>query len=123
LFFTGFETSNSSNPLGEGEVYVVTDTSKTNDVGDVSNANGITVYPNPVSTELRISVTLTQKQTLAVSLTDMQGRVVFEAQTQHYNAGRQEIKIPVQQLAAGSYIYSVVNSEGEIVCRGKLIKD
>jgi ELWxxDGT repeat protein len=91
-------------------------------VKEVADANSAAIYPNPASSEAHISFAITQAAELNIQLTDMLGRVVYTSM-QQFNTGQLEIKIPVQQLAAGSYIYSIINDGGEMVCRGKLIKD
>lgn len=81
-----------------------------------------TVYPNPTTSEAIISFTLKQSTMLNVELTDMQGRVVYTTEPQQYNVGNQQIKMPVQELATGIYIYTVMNEAGEILAKGQLVK-
>jgi ELWxxDGT repeat protein len=115
LFFTAFVSG------ADRELYRFNDANMS--VKSETDFSASLVYPNPVSSKATISFTLKQNAELNIQLTDMQGRVVYAAEIKQHSPGRNEIKIPVQQLATGGYIYSVVNSEGEIVCRGKLIKD
>jgi ELWxxDGT repeat protein len=107
-------------PFLDGEVYMLTDSSVLG-VDEHGSAGDVVVYPNPANTEAYISLALKQSEKLNIQLTDMQGRIVHTI-TKQYNAGKQKIALPVQELAAGIYIYSLMNAGGTVLGRGKLTK-
>jgi ELWxxDGT repeat protein len=114
LFFS------ASNQGGEEELYMLTD-SMALEVPEERLTGGAHVYPNPASTNAHISFTLASAAKLTVRLTDIQGRILHTI-TKQYNAGKQEIALPVQELATGIYIYSLMDAEGTVLGRGKLTK-
>lgn len=117
LFFTANELLTS----GNFEPFVFTD-SMALDVPGVAGRNNTAIYPNPATSEARISFTLQQTTTLNVQLTNIQGRTVYAA-TMRRSAGAQEIVVPVRELAAGNYMFMVVNSEGQVLGKGRLVKE
>lgn len=78
-------------------------------------------YPNPVQDVLSIQVDFKQSKTLSVTLTDMQGKVVYRSQPTLYSQAKHTITIPMQNLPAGNYIYSLYNNNS-LVSTGKIAK-
>lgn len=117
LFFAGQEGATP----GDREAWVYVD-SVALGVNDVARSSA-TVYPNPATTEAVISIKLQHATKLNVKLTDIQGRILYTTtEAQQYSAGKQEIKLPVSELAVGMYTYTVTDAEGTVMARGKLVK-
>jgi ELWxxDGT repeat protein len=116
LFFTANELLTNNN----FEPFVFTDTAAL-DVEDVLSASGMLIYPNPATTEVTISFTLKQASKLTVTLTDMQGRVVY-SETKLYDVGRNDVVVPVREVAAGVYTYAVMGEDGVMVGSGRIVK-
>lgn len=112
LFFSAYV------PNVDRELYKFNDANMS--IGNVQQLFA-TVYPNPATTEATISFTLKQSTKLNVQLTDMQGRVVYAA-TKKCAPGNNELTVPMQQLAAGIYIYSLLGETGELLGKGKVTK-
>lgn len=80
------------------------------------------IYPNPTSNYTTLSITLQQPQTLHISITDAQGRVVYNIPARYYAAQQHIIQLPITQLAAGVYQYTV--SDGStMLASGKLVRE
>lgn len=80
------------------------------------------VYPNPANEFTTLKLSLKQSQSLNVTLTDMGGRIIYQTGNVLYSAAEHNIKIPLNNLPAGSYMYSVQNKEGVMMSSGKLQK-
>lgn len=65
---------------------------------------GITVYPNPADKEIVISLTTTTKETLKLSLLDMNGKLIREY---YLKQGSSMLSIPSAKLSAGTYLLLV----------------
>jgi hypothetical protein len=80
------------------------------------SAEGLTfdidVYPNPVSTISRVTFTLDMDQQVIVLVHDASGRQVAVVHDGLLSAGRNEIQLPVSQLANGAYTVTVRSDKG-----------
>lgn len=81
-----------------------------------------TLYPNPTDKDAYLTIKLPQAQNLQVSVTDMNGRVVYSTQQKLYSAGSHNIPLHTQQLPAGNYIYTIRNEENTLLQSGKMVK-
>lgn len=87
-------------------------------------ATGITdctIYPNPAYKTAYLKVGLQKKESLSVTVTDMQGRVVYSSGNELYSEGTHTINIPLNNLASGNYLYQL-NSKERLLTTGKFIK-
>lgn len=82
----------------------------------------VKLYPNPARLSATLSITLKSTQSLRIALTDMAGREVFNTDVQSFNAGKHEIKLPMQSLAAGKYIYRINGNDGAMLANGAVVK-
>jgi hypothetical protein len=109
----GFSSSNSTNPQVGSALYVDA-LAFTGYVGvdDIAANNGVSVYPNPSSTTTQFDVTADNAAQVAVY--DMTGREVaretFNGKVARVNSGI---------LANGSYSYTIISTEGEVLSRGE----
>lgn len=63
----------------------------------------LNVYPNPASEQTKVSFKLKNASDVAVSITDLAGKVVFTENTANAAAGQHEVNINTANLAAGVY--------------------
>lgn len=82
----------------------------------------LTAYPNPVTGDAHLSFSLEQPQTLSVTLTNINGQVVYRKEAQLYSKGKHQLTIPMQDLPTGNYIYTVRDNNGTMTNSGKLLK-
>ena len=81
-----------------------------------------TLYPNPTDKDAHLAITLPQAQSLQVSVTDMNGRVVYSTKQKLFSAGKHNIPLHTQQLPSGNYIYTIKNEENTLLQSGKMVK-
>lgn len=72
----------------------------------------IDVYPNPASLNSRVLFTLDMDQQIAVLVHDLSGKQVAVAHDGLLSSGRNEIQLPVSQLANGAYTVTVRSNNG-----------
>lgn len=86
--------------------YALNTIDNTTSIQHISLGNlGATVYPNPANTLLNISVA--NNASISVTMLDMLGRTIANEQSQNGN-----ISINTQNLAAGMYLLSIRDTEG-----------
>lgn len=69
------------------------------------------VLPNPARTYTRIGLKLQTAQTIQLTITDLNGRVMTEQQRE-LASGEQWLEVAVQNWPAGVYLFTVVTSNG-----------
>lgn len=105
------------------EVYVFTD-SVALGVNHLPGAAGVAhLYPNPVRDMAHLTIILQQPGQLDIRVTDISGKTVFANGLHYYPAGSHKITLPLQDLAAGIYVYTVADAARNILHCGKLAKD
>ncbi|MEO6832501.1 MAG: T9SS type A sorting domain-containing protein [Chitinophagaceae bacterium] len=88
------------------------------------NWSGSAVFrPNPANSFAAIDLNLTQAQDIAISLSDMTGRVVQRKAVTSYSAGKHTIKLDLNQLSAGQYLYRVLDAGGTQLSTGTFVKE
>jgi hypothetical protein len=85
--------------------------SKVTDVPELTPINdNVTIYPNPVADVLNVNVPATNNAKIAISIVDLQGRVLA---TKNYVAASEGINVfqfDVQSIAQGSYLVKISTS-------------
>lgn len=84
---------------------IVTMKSRSNEVEITS------VFPNPAKTELSLVLTAPAAERVTVVVTDLTGKVVLQQATDLVR-GANQVKLQVQQLAAGSYLVKAFCQKG-----------
>jgi hypothetical protein len=81
----------------------------------LSELVSVEVFPNPVSEKATLRLNLQEQAEVQVRLTDLLGKVVFEA---NYGklSGEQQLAIRLKDQAAGTYMLSV-NADGHMVTK------
>lgn len=66
-------------------------------------------YPNPVTDETTLPITLLRTSDVKIEIFDLQGKIVFETQKLSMNHGLQKVPVNLSSLglANGRYVYSV----------------
>lgn len=77
-----------------------------------NNLTFYSAYPNPAVNETNIKFALNQGTTVTVQITDLSGKVV-KTISDKYTSGTHVVTVPVNELAAGEYIYLVRTAEGD----------
>lgn len=114
LFFSGYTPS-----IGR-ELFVYYDATAT--VKNTSFTATVTVYPNPTQDVAHIKMDLPTAQHLNITLTDVQGRTVYNIGLSEYYSGTNIVDIPTNDIPSGMYIYSIINDKGSTMMSGKLQK-
>jgi carboxypeptidase T len=81
----------------------------------------LVLYPNPVADKLGIKISNTKTETIGITITDTYGRVIKEEKAL-VNAGNNEIKLNVSNLAAQAYMIKIINQNKELITTQKFIK-
>jgi choice-of-anchor B domain-containing protein len=80
-------------------------------VHDVNSLeNPVTVYPNPFSTGMNVSITVKQPQNAVYEITDIAGRIIY-TQEEQLQTGTNEVKIDTRNFSKGIYIMSVKGND------------
>ena len=81
----------------------------------------MTFAPNPASLTTTLSYTLPADESLVVTLYDLDGRPVITLMEGEQQAGRQEIMIATDELAAGAYTITIADEDGRTLGTSKLV--
>jgi hypothetical protein len=85
--------------------------------GSIDANNGISIYPNPATEEIVITLDLAINGTIELAVTDMTGRLI--SATEISSAGGEIILEDISNLPSGMY-FLVVRTEDEIIGSEKL---
>lgn len=83
---------------------------------DLSSAQGIALFPNPTDKELHLSFTATSGNSLNIALVDVFGKTI-QATTYVTQEGANEVMLNTTELAAGTYIVRIGDTEGTKVLK------
>lgn len=74
--------------------------------------SNLRIFPNPAADETMVSFQLEKKSTVAISLVDLQGRLMYKTGSELYEAGTQQLTINCSAFTSGTYLcYITVNGE------------
>jgi ELWxxDGT repeat protein len=82
----------------------------------------LSLYPNPATTDISISLSLGKLQALQISLTDISGREVYSSGLKTYTPGKHKLEIPIASFVPGQYFYRISGTDGQLLSSGSLIK-
>lgn len=85
-------------------------------------ATDITLYPNPAKDHVQIEFSILESTSLTITLTDMQGRVVYNTTASKYGIGKHKVTIPLNDIPIGSYVYQLTSNKN-LIAGGKFIKE
>jgi hypothetical protein len=81
----------------------------TTGIGDLASATSMKVFPNPAGNSAVISLSLGEKATISVSVSDISGRVVAPAIEKTFNAGEQTMELNTAELNDGIYFLRITD--------------
>lgn len=79
-------------------------------------------YPNPVQDHINLPFDLVQPDEIAVTLFDVTGKIVFNQQAKMFSPGYHELKFDISDLTTGTYIISILPSDGSTATRKFVVK-
>ncbi|MBD1397189.1 T9SS type A sorting domain-containing protein [Pontibacter sp. JH31] len=82
----------------------------------LANETSISVYPNPVSDQLNVTISVPITQDVEISLYDINGRKVIR-KSHELKTGINNLKIPIQHLQSGLYILKITSIDSESAIR------
>lgn len=112
----------AADSVNGGELFKFFD-STSSGVTNVAFNGSVNVYPNPATSNVTIDIKLSQAAKLGMKLVDMAGRVVYSAAVTEYNSGSNKLNVPVSNLATGTYIYTLFDTNGRSMVSGRLVKE
>jgi ELWxxDGT repeat protein len=107
------------------ELVRYTDTSTANPPTNIEETildGAVTVYPNPSQDITHLQLKLNKSHTLNISVTDFNGRQVYNNPNRTYEASTHTVDIPMHNLPQGNYIYCVKDDTGHMMAGGLLQK-
>lgn len=90
-------------------------------VARLANGIGIELYPNPASDDVHLQVSGGGNEVLRLTVMSVDGRVLYN-DAQLPSAGKASFTIPVQQWAAGIYLYHLYSPGGDAFATGRFVK-
>lgn len=87
-------------------------------IAQIAEAKQINCYPNPATSEISFSIKGVEDANLQVMIFDINGKLLQVSEIQRSTI----ITYDIKSFAAGSYILSVSNAEGEIYGVTKFVK-
>lgn len=88
-------------------------------IDKMSSEVEIQFYPNPGNEVAHLKIKLSNNSVLAITITDISGKLVFETGKKRYNASTQVVDIPTDGFIPGFYTYSIRNETGQLIHSGK----
>lgn len=96
--------------------------SAANSVKNISFDGEATISPNPTSENSTLELFLNNSQDIAVNVTDILGRTIYEKPLASYLQGTSKIIIPISNQPVGLYFYKLINRHSIILATGKIQK-
>lgn len=77
------------------------------------------LFPNPASASTRVELNLAQRSDVAISVRDLNGKLVRQINLKNVDPSVTDVKLDVSKLANGTYVVSVI--AGKRITTGKLV--
>jgi hypothetical protein len=81
----------------------------------------LALYPNPISNQLKVKLSLSKSDNIQIQVTDMQGRAVY-AESRYMQAGTKEIEINTKLWPAQLYSVKVTTSNSRLLVTKNVVK-
>ncbi len=101
----------SAEDLDVSPLYTFIDENLTTSV-QVPNTISLQVYPNPVTSHLALTFRLNKTKTIQIYLVDMMGRKIHLNNNQVFNAGLNELHIPLADQPLPDGVYLLILTDG-----------
>lgn len=86
-------------------------------VNEVSQFQNFRMFPNPATNQAVLVFNQARPADVAVRVTDLVGRVVYQLPAQPLSQGASRIVLPTDQLPNGHYLVHLLSEEGDMVQR------
>jgi len=80
------------------------------------------IYPNPANGNAFLDMDVKQTVSLSIRLTDIAGKTVYSIPSKQYSAAKYTIQLPISDMPAGQYFYTIYSDEGQMQVSGKITK-
>ena len=88
-----------------------------------NQTDNISIFPNPVSTQLNIQLALEQINTIEIEIVDLLGKLVFHSDYSPDFVGNNSINMPIPQIDNGYYILLIKQNESLIATQKLIIQN
>lgn len=82
---------------------------------------GLKVFPNPASDKTMVTYTLGKPDEVAVTITDLSGRMVLQTASTHEAGGTHAVNLELRDIPSGVYILSLTSRKSGILGREKMV--
>jgi PKD repeat protein len=102
--------------------YVTVNEKQSTTINNIENLADFTIYPNPVQSELNLTLNLETTNTVLIELLDINGKLISTLYNIKLSSGSQELNLNVEHLnlQAGSYIINI--KIGDRLVSKKIVK-
>jgi len=101
-----FKYLNANYGTGSDSTHYYFHTTTTSNQGPKTKEKILNIFPNPATTSVAISLSLTKPESISLSLTNSMGQLVH-TQNQQLVGEKNKIEIPVSNITSGVYFLSV----------------
>jgi len=91
-------------------------------VEELQSIAGMSIYPNPTSSNAVLAIELTNASEVEVVLLNANGQIVQSVANQYFEAGKQELTIDCTELSSGLYYAAVRNENGTQLMKLSVVK-
>ncbi len=91
-------------------------------LNEVSNANKISVHPNPFSSEIYVSIERNSEEILSIVIYDAMGRMIVQ-QSPQLTAGINRLKLDAAHFESGIYLMNILSDKEGIWVPIKWLRD
>jgi hypothetical protein len=124
--FIIFTLGNSSFEATEGSTYTIDNLLFQPSPGYAEYSKVFTeigdVFPTPAYEYVSLPFTLSEPDDLNTTVFDLNGRIVYSQNSQHFNIGQNQIKIDVNNFSSGTYILAIIPTDGKVVTRKFIVE-
>lgn len=78
---------------------------------ELTSIGQLSVYPNPVNTELLVNFSVTESTQLSIEVYDLLGRAVTTVEQNNFGTGNHKVSVDVSGLTNGIYFISLTDGE------------
>lgn len=136
IFYTGddmpdqciitFIAGTSDASATEGSTFTIDDLSLS-DIAAIDDLSPVfagvgEAYPSPANTYVHLPFELREPDEIEIAVFDISGRRVFQKPAQYFASGAHEVSLETSTFQSGTYIYSIIPSDGKIVSRKFMVK-
>ncbi|MEI8137433.1 MAG: Omp28-related outer membrane protein, partial [Bacteroidota bacterium] len=112
----------SNGQYGTGETKLYKSALATSIFAPELNISDVRLFPNPTATTSKVSIVLSQNETISVLVLNSLGQEVYTSLANNYNAGTNEIILNTENWAVGIYNINIATSKGSVNKKLTVIK-